>query len=190
VFWTFATWAPTYLQKTYNLPRETTLAMVITAICFDIIGNLVSGKMGDAGAPRMAWSAAGFVAGGAAIAPVMLGWSTVKLGVIYPLWALMFFLCGFVQGFMVASFAPLYPPEIRATAFNVPYCIANGVFGGLSPVILTAISTIPGVNKTFAPAYFLGACAALSLSSAVLLWWLRPISNRGPDEGLSKALPQ
>jgi len=190
VFWTFTTWAPTYLQHTYGISRVDTLAMVITAICFDIAGNIIAGFMGDAGAPRMAWSVAGFAAGGAAIAPVMLGWSTANLGAIYPLWALMFFICGFVQGFMVASFTPLYPPEIRATAFNVPYCIANGVFGGLSPVILTAISTIPGINQTFAPAYFLGPCAAVSLVSTAVLWWLRPVSNRGPTAAPSKVLPQ
>jgi hypothetical protein len=49
-----------------------------------------------------------------------------------------------VYGPIAAFLVELFPPQVRYTSLSFPYHIGNGIFGGLLPLISTAIAARTG----------------------------------------------
>ena len=49
-----------------------------------------------------------------------------------------------VYGPMAAFLVELFPPKVRYTSLSFPYHIGNGVFGGMLPLLATAIVAATG----------------------------------------------
>ncbi len=49
-----------------------------------------------------------------------------------------------VYGPIAAFLVELFPPKVRYTSLSFPYHIGNGVFGGMLPLIATAIVAATG----------------------------------------------
>jgi hypothetical protein len=65
-----------------------------------------------------------------------------------------------VYGPIAAFLVELFPTRIRYTSMSLPYHIGNGVFGGLVPLVGTAI--VARTGNMYAGLYYPIAVAALS----------------------------
>lgn len=75
-FWTFSTWAPSFLRLNLGLSNSASLGLVMAAMPANCLFNYISGRLGDKGYPRLALAGLSVLVGGAAVAPVFLGWDT------------------------------------------------------------------------------------------------------------------
>ncbi len=80
-----------------------------------------------------------------------------------------------VYGPIAAYLVELFPTRIRYTSMSLPYHIGNGVFGGLVPLIGTAV--VASTKNIYAGLWYPMVVASLTF---VLGWWLLP-DKRGVD---------
>lgn len=66
-----------------------------------------------------------------------------------------------------AVYAEMFPTDVRATAFGVPYAITIALFGGTAPMIQDWMSTHVGWSYAF-PAYAIVACLISALTILTL----------------------
>ena len=81
-----------------------------------------------------------------------------------------------VYGPIAAFLVELFPTKIRYTSMSLPYHIGNGIFGGLTPFIATALAAAGGAAK-FDGLYYPIAIAAVSLVIGTLF-----LSNKIDDD--------
>lgn len=85
----------------------------------------------------------------------------------------------FLFASLSASMSRLYPPNLRVSGFSLAHNVATSIFGGLSPVFLTAIQAKAPMRG---PAAYMGALSAVSAVACVLLFKLYPRTNMLPAE--------
>lgn len=83
-----------------------------------------------------------------------------------------------VYGPIAAFLVELFPTRIRYTSMSLPYHIGNGVFGGLVPLISTALVAQTG-NPYAGLAYPIAIAALTFLVGSI---WLKPTHTRSLDE--------
>jgi MFS family permease len=84
------------------------------------------------------------------------------------LYSLVGFLCSitaFGYYFLVQSF----PPETRFTGISLTYNLSSAVIGGLTPIILAALTQI----DRLAPAYYVSAFCIIGAFAVAMLWPMR-----------------
>ena len=81
-----------------------------------------------------------------------------------------------VYGPIAAFLVELFPTRIRYTSMSLPYHIGNGIFGGLTPFIATALAATGGAAK-FNGLFYPIAIAAVSLVIGTLF-----LSNKIDDD--------
>ena len=67
-------------------------------------------------------------------------------------------------GSLAAVMAEQFPPEVRTAGISLPYGVAVAVFGGLSPLVATALLDAGRFH------FFLAGVVVLCLASAVVYW--------------------
>ncbi len=77
-------------------------------------------------------------------------------------------LLGWISGPLPMALSALLPPEIRSTGVGFVYNTVGSLFGGLGPLIITALIAASG-DKT-APAWWAAATGALGAVAAFALW--------------------
>jgi MHS family proline/betaine transporter-like MFS transporter len=103
----------------------------------------------------------------------------VTLIVIQALVALVFY-CGYYA--TVPSFlAELFPTRRRTTAISIAYVLAQLVFGGVTPLVVSAL--IKATGNAAAPGLYLAAVTLLSLCCLAACWRLKAA------DGEARALP-
>lgn len=73
-----------------------------------------------------------------------------------------------VYGPIAAFLVELFPTRVRYTSLSIPYHIGNGVFGGLVPVIVTAVSKGTG-NKLMGLAYPISIALITAIVGGILI---------------------
>jgi len=71
-------------------------------------------------------------------------------------------------GTLVPLLTEIIPGKARSSGYSVILSLANGLFGSFTPFIATGLIEVTGDRAS--PAYWLSACAALSLLGSLALW--------------------
>src|SRR5262245_4320043 len=71
-------------------------------------------------------------------------------------------------GTLVPLMAEIIPPRARSSGYAIILSLANGLFGGLTPFLATVLIGVTADRAT--PAYWLSACAVLSLVGSFAVW--------------------
>jgi len=77
-------------------------------------------------------------------------------------------LLGLISGPLPLALSSLLPPEVRSTGVGMVYNLVGSVFGGLGPLIITALVAATG-DRT-APAWWAAATGTVGALAAVALW--------------------
>ena len=77
-------------------------------------------------------------------------------------------LLGLISGPLPLALSSLLPPEVRSTGVGMVYNVVGAVFGGLGPLIITALVAATG-DRT-APAWWAVATGAVGAVAAMALW--------------------
>lgn len=113
------------------------------------IGRSLKNALFGAGYPGLVWKYAGSQPLSDAQGEPLLEFNDADRSQInYPAAFLILFVlmlyATMVYGPIAAFLAELFPARVRYTSVSFPYHIGNGVFGGLLPLIATAIATVTG----------------------------------------------
>lgn len=57
------------------------------------------------------------------------------------------FIYGMYNGAMIPALTEIMPAEVRVAGFSLAYSLATAVFGGFTPVISTALISIPVIKR-------------------------------------------
>jgi MHS family proline/betaine transporter-like MFS transporter len=165
-FYTTFVYAPTWLHQVVEVPARTalgvnTLAMALALLIIPLAG-IASDRLGrrtvlvvGAGAlallayPLMALMARGQMAG------IIAG--EIGLAVLVAV----------ISGAMPATMAELAPWRVRCTVLSVAYNLGMALLGGTTPLVAAWLVARTGVK--LAPAWYLGAAAALTFIGSLLL---------------------
>ena len=79
---------------------------------------------------------------------------------------------GFIWGPTPVALAEVFPVRVRSTGVSLVYNLAVLVFGGLAPLILTAL--IEATSNPMVPAYYLVLSAIIGIAGCLLLRSTRP----------------
>jgi MHS family proline/betaine transporter-like MFS transporter len=76
---------------------------------------------------------------------------------------------GIISGAMAAINVELMPRDVRCTGLAFSYNIAVGIFGGITPLIVTWLTDY--LQKPSAPGYWVAACS--TISALTLFFWVK-----------------
>lgn len=93
------------------------------------------------------------------------------------LWFSFFF--GMYNGAMVAALTEVMPVYVRTVGFSLAFSLATAIFGGLTPVISTALVQLTGDKSS--PGWWL-MCAALCGLAATAMLFVRLSRSYQPVE--------
>jgi MHS family proline/betaine transporter-like MFS transporter len=132
--------------------------------------------IGDRILPRRTWIALAMLLLGVAAVPCYLwmlasGGSLVSVAVTH---TVTFALLAVPLGSGPALFVEMFPERDRLSGYSVAFNVGLGVFGGLTPMIATALIAATGLVA--APAFYLVVAAAI----AVVALALTPDRSREP----------
>jgi MFS family permease len=147
VWYTGQFYALYFLQNTLKVDFKTSNIVVATALLFAAPFFVVFGALSDRiGRKRI--MLAGNLLAVLLYVPVFMAMRAASqppqplvLGVL--VWILVLFVT-MVYGPIAAFLVELFPGRIRYTSLSLPYHVGNGVFGGLTPLIGTAIVAASG----------------------------------------------
>lgn len=66
-----------------------------------------------------------------------------------------------VYGPIAAFLVELFPTKIRYTSMSLPYHVGNGIFGGLTPFVATALAATGYLNGLWYPIIIAGTCLVI-----------------------------
>lgn len=156
---------PTYAVRQLHLPASTGFAAtVVTGVILMIFTPLMGHFADRYGRSRMMVVSA--VATLVTIYPCF-AWlvSNPSLSVLMAIMVLAGALKAIYFGPLAAVLSSLFPTSVRSTGLGLSYNIGVMVFGGFTPWLVTAM--IGATHNPLAPAFYLMACAALSLACVV-----------------------
>jgi MFS family permease len=97
----------------------------------------------------------------------------------FTLWILMIY-ATMVYGPIAAFLVELFPPKVRYTSLSFPYHIGNGVFGGMLPLLATAI--VASTGNVYAGLWYpVGVAGATCFIGAIFLRDRRNRELKGED---------
>jgi len=73
---------------------------------------------------------------------------------------------GLYNGSMIPTLAEIMPPQVRTAGFSLAFSLATALFGGLTPLVSTAL--IEATGNRAAPALWLSFAAVVSIAAVVL----------------------
>jgi MHS family proline/betaine transporter-like MFS transporter len=167
---------PEWLSGQRLMERRTALSIntLMTLLVIPLMPLLA--VVGDRWIPRRTWIGIALVALAAVAWPLydlMLVTGGSRTSVILG-HALIFALLAVPLGSGPAFFVELFPERDRLSGYSVAFNIGLGVFGGLTPMIATAL--IHTTGQALSPAYYMTAAALL----AVFALWRSPDRSRSP----------
>jgi MFS family permease len=148
VIWYTAQFYALYFLQTVlkvNFVTSSTIMLIAVAIGtpFFIFFGWLSDKVG-----RKKILMLGFLLAAITFYPIYLGIATfahpLNFPVLVALVVLQLVFAGMAYGPLAAFLVELFPAKIRYTSLSLPYHIANGEFGGFTPLIATSIVRVTG----------------------------------------------
>jgi len=153
---------PTYVTEYTNFPLKTAIFINTIGLAVMLPVPLLAGYLSDKLGRK----------------PIFLTGAIISGGIVYPLFLLIhqvdisFSLVLLVQcllnisvvtaeGTIPAILTEMFPTHIRYTAMSVPYNIANGLFGGTAPLVMTLL--IAKMNNIMAPSFYMILAAVISI---------------------------
>ncbi|WP_434667372.1 MFS transporter [Paraburkholderia sp. A3BS-1L] len=152
---------PTYAIRQLHLPASTGFAATVVTGAILMVFTPLMGHFADRyGRSRMMTLSA--IATFATIYPCF-AWlfASRSFGVLMTIMVLAGALKAIYFGPLAAVLSSLFPTEVRSTGLGFSYNIGVMVFGGFTPWLVTAM--IGWTHDPLSPAFYLIACAALSL---------------------------
>lgn len=146
---------PTLMQKSFAIPAATALQANSIATLALTLGCIFFGWLADR-------FGAGRVLGLGCIILGATSWllyQQMDSRQIYALYALNGFFVG-VIGVVPGAAVQLFPPTVRFSGLSFSYNVAYAVFGGMTPVLVSLLLPLLGVNL---PAYYVMVLSALGV---------------------------
>ena len=172
VWYTGQFYALIYLQKILHVGDRAANVIVATALLLAVPFFVVFGALSDR-IGRRPIMLAGCLLGAVTYIPIYAAMTALASPPrLLPLTALVFLQVLFVTmvyGPIAAFLVEFFPARIRYTSLSLPYHIGNGVFGGLTPFVATAI--VAATGRPYAGLIYPIAIAAMTF---VIGWWLLP----------------
>jgi MFS family permease len=183
IWYTALFWGLNFLTKLMRM--DETLAQVIVAVtalagmAFFVWAGSLSDRIGRK--KPIVWGYAAtlvllfpaFWAMGWAVGPVPEGATAVPgagaIAIIAGALLLLSFLSGVTYGPVAALLSEMFPPKVRYSSMSIPYHIGTGYFGGLLPLIATAV-----VARTGDPYSGLWYTWLVVLVALIVAWWGLP----------------
>jgi MHS family proline/betaine transporter-like MFS transporter len=183
-FYVGYSYLPTLFNSQANIPTQTTLWMVLSCMVLYTAIIPVSAYFADRGMPRLRACMAANLLSAATAIPMFMAFQTKSLAACWVLQAYTLGLAAFCMGMLPAIIAQIFPAAVRATGMNVVYNVSVTVFGGTTPLAITAIQASTGqVFKP--PAIWLITMAALSFICSFVLMRMFPKADASPSEDSS-----
>lgn len=175
-FYIVFVYMPEWLSGQGLMERSIALA-INTAMTVMVLPLMPLGALvGDRLLPRRTWIAIALTIVGVAAVPLSL-WmleSGGSMGVVVLAHAITFALLAVPLGSGPALFVELFPARDRLSGYSVAFNLGVGVFGGLTPMIVTSIIAATGV--VIAPAWYLLVASAVAVNALALM----PDRSRSP----------
>ncbi|MGO8021163.1 MFS transporter [Rhizobium leguminosarum] len=169
---------PALLIEIYGYTSHQALITTSFGTFFVAVGAIFAGRLIDRIGVKPFFVLAGLTF--AATTTVFYTCAQISMGVAMPLYAIMGLAIGMNAGvpyLMVRSF----PARVRCTGVSFSYNISYAVFGGLTPVLITAL--LP--YSSLAHLYYMLLIAAVTFGVGLYLLWSRSFSQypAGIEEG-------
>jgi MHS family proline/betaine transporter-like MFS transporter len=164
---------PSFFNKKLGLDTSLTLWMVLTCMVVFTFVVPIAGWLSDKGMPRVKASLGVFVIAGGVAIPMFLAFQTKSLVACWLLQCFSLMMTAFTMGLLPCICASIYPAGVRISGFNLGYNLGMTIFGGCTPLIITAIQS-SGANMIFyGPGIWLLCMAVTSIicSVALLKWY-------------------
>ena len=128
---------PTFARLHTGVPQKDAQVAALVGLAVFTVLQPLSGALSDrvGRRPMLLFFALGSAA---TFAPLVLGMRPTLLGVLVPAVVSAVFLAAYA-GSLAAVMAEQFPPEVRTAGISLPYGVAVAVFGGLTPVLATAM---------------------------------------------------
>jgi MHS family proline/betaine transporter-like MFS transporter len=164
--YTVLTYMPTYLTSSLHVAGPTALAttdvLIASALVLIPLAGWLSDRIGRK--PVLLAGCVGFIACsvpsfsliGHRTVPTLIA-GMLMLGICLDL----------LLGVSPALIVELFPTRLRSRAAAISYNLSVAIFGGLTPVVLTAL--VSATTDRFVPAYYLVASALISVVPVLLL---------------------
>ena len=168
---------PSFFSKKVGLDTSLTLWMVLTCMVVFTFVVPIAGYMADKGMPRVKASLGIFVLAGGSAIPMFLAFQTHSLVACWLLQCFSLMMTAYTMGLLPCICASIYPAGVRISGFNLGYNLGMTIFGGCTPLIITAIQA-SGTNMIYlGPGIWLLAMAVTSIICSVCLLKWYPETN-------------
>jgi MHS family proline/betaine transporter-like MFS transporter len=160
---------PEWLSSQQLMPRNTALLINTGMMLLVIPAMPIFAVIGDRWIRRKTWIALSILLLAVIAWPLhalMLD-SGGSITIVIASHALVFLLLAVPLGSAPALFVELFPESDRLSGYSVAFNLGLGVFGGLTPMIATAL--IAGTELLTAPAIYLAIAAMIAVISLVLM---------------------
>lgn len=150
---------PTYISTEFQFPLKSLFTLNTIAIFIFSVQALLMAWLSDhiGRKPLMLLGSIGFLVLSYPLF-TLFQHSFLSLGVAFVLFAL---LGGCISGTFPCQLVEMFPTHVRYTGFAITYNIGYAIFGGLTPLIATALIRFTG--HSLAPAFWLMGIAVLAI---------------------------
>ncbi|GBF97663.1 MFS transporter [Raphidocelis subcapitata] len=183
-----ASWLPKHLRD-LGVPNLTTQVMYLTALVAKLSAVLATGWAADRGLP-ICWAGAvnGVVGIGLNFASAAVVNSYKPGGSVAGAWVMQVVLLGWT-GFALALLPTVgcnaFPPEVRASGYNLGYSLTSGLVGGLTPLAVTGIrASGSAAAAAYGSAFWTLAAGSVSVLAYVATLHYLPVCNRAAAQPL------
>jgi len=170
---------PSFFATHVGIPQQTTLWMVLSCMILYTFIVPIAGYLSDKGMPRVWACIACYVLSGATSVPMFMAFQTKSLALCWVLQAFALSMAAFTMGLLPTVCSLLYPAGVRISGFNFGYNVGMTLFGGTTPLAITAIQAKTG-SIFGAPAYWMVAVAGFSIIMSLFLLRVHPHCDRTP----------
>ncbi|KAF6255165.1 major facilitator superfamily domain-containing protein [Scenedesmus sp. NREL 46B-D3] len=170
-------WLPSFFVQHAGISTMTSLWMVLTSMVLFTVIVPIAGFLSDKGLPRVTATIVICAVAGAMSIPMFLAFKTRSLGACWALQAVGLAMTAYTMGILPAICSLIYPAGVRISGFNLGYNLGMTIFGGLTPLAMTAIQT--GTESVFiGPALWMAGMAVISIVCSMLLVKVYPLTNQ------------
>uniref|UniRef100_A0A383VCS5 Major facilitator superfamily (MFS) profile domain-containing protein n=1 Tax=Tetradesmus obliquus TaxID=3088 RepID=A0A383VCS5_TETOB len=170
-------WLPSFFVAHAGISTMTSLWMVLTSMVLFTFVVPVAGYLSDKGQPRVTATIAICAIAAVMTVPMFLAFQTRNLAACWLLQAFSLAMTAYPMGILPQICSLIYPAGVRISGFNLGYNLGMTIFGGLTPLAMTAIQT--GTKSIFiGPGLWMVGMALISIVSSLLLIKCYPLTNQ------------
>eukprot|EP00775_Hariotina_reticulata_P013429 gene13429-13557_t len=169
-------WLPSFFVTYVGINQTTTLWMVLTSMVLFTFVVPIAGILADKGQPRVTATIVIAVIAGATSVPMFLAFQTKHMAACWLLQAVTLALTAYTMGLLPVICSSIYPAGVRISGFNLGYNLGMTVFGGVSPLIMTAIQTSTG-SIFIGPGLWMTGMAIITIACSMMLIKVYPLTN-------------